>query len=132
MNRKNVAVLAVLIGIPFIITGCVAAAVGGAAAAGAGGYAWTTGKLSFTTPSTIRECHDATISALRDLGITVTSDRADNLSGRIKGETATGDPVAVDLEPQAQNMTKIDVRVGFWGNETHAVRIADAIKRHLR
>jgi hypothetical protein len=131
MNRKAAAMFAVLVGMSLILSGCLAAAVGGAAA-GAGGYAWSTGKLSFTTPHSIRECHDATISALQDLGITVLSDRSDNLSGRIKGETATGDPVAVDLEPQASGITKIDVRVGFWGSHTHSVRIADAIKRHLR
>jgi len=131
MNRTTASVVVILVGISCVLSGCLAAAAGGAAA-GAGGYAWATGKLSFTTSHSINECHNATISALQDLGITVLSDRTDNLSGRIKGETATGDPVAVDLEPQAQGITKVDVRVGFWGNHTHSVRIADAIKRHLR
>ena len=131
MNRTTAAVFTVLIGMSVVVSGCLAAVAGGAAA-GAGGYAWATGKLSFTSSHSITECHDATISALNDLGIHILSDRTDRLSGRIKGETATGDEVAVDLEPQGSTITKIDIRVGFWGNQTHSVRIADAIKRHLR
>jgi hypothetical protein len=113
-----------------IVSGCVAAfAVG--AAGGAGGYAWASGKLTFTTSHGISECHDATLSGFNDLKIIVVSDSTDRLSGKIKGKTQTGEAVAVDLEPQASNVTKIDVRVGF-ANRTQATSVADAIKRHLR
>lgn len=129
MNRKALTLVAALVGMSLIISGCVALAVG--AAAGAGGYVWTKGRLSFTTPHHISECHDAAIYALSDLKINVVGDTTDNLAGRIKGQTATGDPVTIDLEPQAQNVTKIDVRVGFWGEKEKARRVADAINRHL-
>ncbi|RJP73957.1 MAG: DUF3568 family protein, partial [Candidatus Abyssobacteria bacterium SURF_17] len=81
--------------------------------------------------NTIAECHEATLSAFEDLNIKVTSDQTDSLSGRIKGVTETGESVAVDLEPQPGNITKLDVRVGFWGNRTYSTKVADAIKRHL-
>ncbi len=129
MNRKTLTLVAALVGISLMISGCVALAVG--AAAGAGGYVWANGRISFTTPHHISECHDAAIYALSDLKISVVGDTTDNLAGRIKGQTAAGDPVTIDLEPQAQNITKIDVRVGFWGEKEKARRVADAINRHL-
>jgi hypothetical protein len=122
--------LAASLAVSILVTGCVAALAIGAAG-GAGGYAWASGKLSFTTPHGINECHDATLAALSDLKIKLISDQTDRLAGKIKGQTATGESVAVDLEPQAPNITKIDVRVGFWGNKTQSTMIADGIKRHL-
>jgi len=128
MNRKALTLLTALVATSLLVSGCVAAA---AAAGGAGGYAWSRGKLSFTTPHNIASCHTATISALAELGIKVTADTTDSLSGKIKGVTKTGEDVAVDLEPQSQSVTKIDVRVGFWGNETEARIIADKINKRL-
>jgi len=90
------------------------------AAGGAGGYAWASGKLSFSTEHNIDECHNATISALSELRIKVTGDSTDKLIGRVKGVTATNKEVTIDLEPQSLHVTKIDIRVGFWGNETSA------------
>jgi hypothetical protein len=128
MNRKAFTLLTALLGISLLVSGCVAAV---AAAGGAGGYAWSRGKLSFTTPHDITSCHDATISALTTLDIKVTGDTTDMLAGRIKGETATGEDLTVDLEPQSIRVTKIDIRVGFWGNETQARMIADKIRKRL-
>ena len=128
MNRKAFTLLTALLGISLLVSGCVAAV---AAAGGAGGYAWSRGKLSFTEPHDITSCHDATVSALTALDIKVTGDTTDQLTGRIKGETATGDDLTIDLESQSIRVTKIDVRVGFWGNETQARMIADKIKTRL-
>ncbi len=130
MNRKTLTILVVLAGMSMIVSGCIAAFAAGAAG-GAGGYAWASGKLTFTEAYGIGACHDATLSAFNDLKIIVASDNTDRLSGRIKGKTQTGESVAVDLEPQASNITKIDVRVGF-ANREQATNVADAIKRHLR
>ena len=131
MNRKVLTIFSVLVALSVVTSGCVVLVAGGAAA-GAGAYAWVNGKLTFTSVNSVTECHNATISAFGDLGIEVVSDRTDRLSGRIKGQTATGDPVTVDLEPQASDVTRIEVRVGFWGSRSKSVRIADAIRRHLQ
>jgi predicted small secreted protein len=129
MNRRTSAVVAALLLASFMISGCVAAAAG--AAGGVGAYRWGQGKLTFTTNYTVTECHDATISAFKELGITVVSDSTDKLSGRIKGTTPTGESVAVDLEPQGMRVTSIDVRVGFWGNQGQSTKVADTIKKRL-
>jgi hypothetical protein len=128
MNRRAFTLLTVLLGISLLVSGCVAAV---AAAGGAGGYVWSRGKLSFTTSHDIDSCHDAAISALTSLDIKITGDTTDSMAGRIKGETATGEDVTVDLEPQSIRVTKIDIRVGFWGNEGQARKIADKINQRL-
>ena len=130
MNRRSLTFAAALVGMSLLVSGCVAALAAGAAG-GAGGYAWASGKLSFSTDHNIDECHNATISALSELRIKVTGDTTDKLIGRVKGVTATNKEVTIDLEPQSMHVTKIDIRVGFWGNETQSTMIADAIKRHL-
>ena len=130
MNRKTLTLLAVLVGTCLILSGCVGVVLAGAAG-GAGGYRWANGKLSFTTSHSIGECRAATVSAFEDLNLVVTSNVGDKVAGKIKGQTAFGDPVTVDLEPQAWNITKFDVRIGFWGNGEKEARLADAIKRHL-
>jgi hypothetical protein len=129
MNRRNLIAALSLLVLTGMVSGCLAVAAG--AGAGAGTYRWYSGKLTFTTDNGITECHDATLAAFRDLGITVVSDRTDKLAGKIHGQTAVGEDVKVDLEPQGTNVTSIDVRVGFWGNRTQSTRVADAIKRHL-
>ncbi|GAB4355293.1 MAG: hypothetical protein Kow0099_39270 [Candidatus Abyssubacteria bacterium] len=129
MKRRNITLALSLIVLTGMVSGCLAVAAG--AGAGAGTYRWYSGKLTFTTPHTITECHDATLAAFRDLGITLVSDRTDKLAGKIHGQTAVGEDVKVDLEPQGDNITNIDVRVGFWGNRTQSTRVADAIQRHL-
>lgn len=128
MNRKVFTLVATLLAMSLLVSGCVAAV---AAAGGAGGYAWSRGKLTFTTPHDMTKCHRATVSALTELDIKITGDTTDMLAGRIKGETATGEDVTVDLESQSIRVTKIDIRVGFWGNETKSKNIADKITNRL-
>jgi hypothetical protein len=131
MNRKALALVAVIAGMSLIISGCVALAAAGGVAAGAGGYAWARGKLTFTTAHDIMECHDATIAALAELGVKITGDTTDMLGGRIVGKNAVGEPVTIDLEPQARDITKIDIRVGFFGDQAQSLRIADGIRQNL-
>lgn len=130
MKNRGILLLAALISLSLIVSGCVALVAG--AAAGAGGYAWAKGKLTFTTAHGITEAHSAVISAFQDSGVKLITDETSALSGRLKGIMNSQDSVAVDLEPLSSNVTKIDVRVGFWGNRYEETKIADAIQRHLR
>ena len=131
MNRKYSRLLIACVAMSLVVSGCVAAAAAGAAA-GAGGYAWASGKLTFTTAHGISEAHSATLSALKDMGIEITSDRVSTLSGNLQGVTGTNETVTIDLEPLAPDITRIDIRVGFWGNHYQESKIADAIQRHLQ
>ena len=110
--------------------GCVAAAAG--AAAGAGGYAWASGKLTFTTAHPVSEAHGAVLSAFKDLEIELTEDRISTVGGTLKGLTAANETVTIDLAPLARDITDVEIRVGFWGNQYKEAKIAEAIERHLR
>jgi len=130
MNRRFFVLISALVALSMMTSGCFFLVAG--AAGGAGGYAWAQGKLTFTTPDSVTQCHDATISALKSLGVGITSDQTDKLAGRIRARTGTGDPVTIDLEPQGGNITKIDIRVGHIGNKVQSQQIADEIKKRLR
>ncbi len=130
MNRKTLSLVAALAVVSLLMSGCVAALAVGVAG-GAGGYAWSSGKLTFTTPNDITTCHEATVTALASLKIDIKGDSTDMLAGRIKGVTATGEEVTIDLEPQSIRITKMDIRVGFWGNQVQSELIANAIKKRL-
>ncbi len=130
MNRRHLIYISAIVAILMITPGCFWLIAG--AAGGAGGYAWTQGKLSFVTPHSVTRCHDATIPALQSLGIYIASDNTDKLAGIIKGRTAAGAPVTVDLEPQEGNLTKVEIRVGYWGDKVQSQKIADEIKSRLK
>ena len=127
MSRKMV-LIAMLMGVSLILAGCVLFA---GAAAGAGSYAWVSGKLTFTTPHDVARSHEATLAAFKKLDIVVVKDETSELGSKMEGTTKTGETVTVDLEPQAASVTKIDVRVGFFGNHDKETEVADNIRKHL-
>lgn len=130
MNRRHLTHILVIICILIITPGCFWLVAG--AAGGVGGYAWSQGKLSFVTSHNVTQCHDATLPALKSLGVYIASDNTDKLAGIIKGRTAAGAPITIDLEPQEGNLTKVDIRVGYWGDKVQSQKIADEIKKRLR
>jgi hypothetical protein len=129
MNRRTIALFTVLVAVSSVLSACATSAP--RTTASSNSYEWTRGKLSFTTPHTLGECHDATIAAFTDLGVPVTGDTTDRTGGRIVAKTAVGDPVTVDIEPQTFYVTTMGIRVGLWGNEVQARQIAEAIARQI-
>lgn len=128
MNRKLI-LITMLVGVSLILAGC---ALFAGAAAGAGTYAWVSGKLTFTTPHDVARSHEATLAAFKRLEIVVVKDETSELGSKMEGKSkTTGETVTVDLEPQASNVTKIDIRVGFFGNHDKEREVADAIRKHL-
>jgi hypothetical protein len=129
MKSKLYPVVAALMGLLMMAYGC---AVVGGAAAGAGTYAWSTGKLSFNTPHGVTPAHDAVLAAFNQSNITVVKDEVSTLGGTIKGVTTeTGENVTIDLEPMGADVTKVDVRVGFFGDRGRSEKIAESIQRNL-
>ncbi len=96
--RKAVCVPGVLLAaLALASSGCLAVAVGGAAAGGAVGYAYLRGGLSQDFPAGLNETWVATNTALGDLGMPVRA-------GGSKGETAAS------LETQTGTGTKVHTR----------------------
>ena len=131
MIGRRIALMVLAMVLALNAAGCVAAAAAGAAA-GAGGYAWASGKLTFTTAHPVGETHSAVLSAFEDLEIELRQDRVSTVGGTVKGLTAANETVTIDLAPLARDITDVEIRVGFWGNQYKEAKIAEAIERHLR
>jgi hypothetical protein len=130
MKRTTLLFSTMLFGMSLLASGCVAVVIAGAAA-GAGTYVWANGKMSFETDHSIRECHSAATSALNELQIDIKNSMLDSLIAKIVGRTAVDEPVVVDIEPIDSRRTRVEVRVGTWGNKTQSRIILDGIQRHL-
>ena len=130
MKRKTFLVSTMLLGMSVLTSACATAVIVGAVA-GAGTFVWAQGKLSFETDHTIPQCHSATTSALKELQIVIKESRLDSLIAKVTGRTAVNEPVVVDIEPITARKTKVEIRVGTWGNKTQSSIIMESIQRHL-
>lgn len=110
-------------------SGCFALAVG--AAGGAAGAVYVLGKLTEEVNHEVPVVHEAAVHAMKDLGLKLSEDRADQLSAHLESEFSDGAKVWIDMKAIADNRTKLVIRVGVTGDEARARKIDDAIKRRL-
>lgn len=66
-----------------------------------------------------------------DLKFEVVSIREDNLCAEYKAMTAFNERVLIRLDKKTSEVTKIDIRVGFSGNEQKSLEIFNAINARL-
>ncbi len=110
-------------------TGCVALVVG--AAGGAAGAVYVMGKLTEEVNDDLPTVHEATRSALKDLELRLTEDRADTVSARLESEFADRAHVWIYLDSLGEARTRITIRVGLTGDEGRSRKILDRITAHL-
>jgi len=110
---------------------CVALLVGGAAAAGAGTVAYVRGELQSTLDAPFDRAWTATVRALGDLGMPVTAQEKDGLSGRITARAAGDRKVTVQLRKVSGTATEVRIRVGTWGDEAASRQILEQIQHRL-
>ena len=100
-------------------------------AAGAGGYAYTTGKLVFTEGVTLDAAFKAADQALRDLELTPEGKQKDTQTGTMEAKTAKDQRVKVEVINKGAKITEIQIRVGVFGDEAYSRKIYERIKAHL-
>lgn len=110
-------------------SGCVALFVG--ATGGATGAVYVMGKLTEELGYDVPAVHDATMAAIKDLGLKLSEDRADKLSARLETEFADHAHVWIDLDSIEDARTRVIIRVGLTGDESRSRKILETIKRHL-
>lgn len=125
------AVTGALLLVALASSGCVALLVGGAAAAGAGTVAYVRGELQSTLDAPFDRAWTATVRALGDLGMPVTAQEKDGLSGRITARAAGDRKVTVQLRKVSGTATEVRIRVGTWGDEAASRQILEQIQRRL-
>lgn len=112
-----------------LCSGCVALVAG--AAGGAAGVVYVMGKLKDEQPYDVPTVHRAVLAGLKDLSLTLSENKADQLSAHVESEFADGEHVWIDLSSLPDSRTALTIRVGITGNERRARAIHDAVRRHL-
>jgi len=122
---------ALLAGVLMSGGGCALFLIGGAAAAGAGTYAYVNGELKDTEGVAYDTAYNATLAGLNDLQFVVVSKQKDAINANITARTSADKKIEVKLVKQSASVTEIHIRVGTFGDEALSRQILEKIKTHL-
>ncbi|UCF16791.1 MAG: DUF3568 family protein [Phycisphaerales bacterium] len=126
MNQKTTSLnccilFAVLIGLSLAPLGCAPTLVGQNAAV------YSMGQLHARAEHDMDSVHEATVTALEQLDITVLDEPAlrwpkkkDVSAARVYGETSDGQVIGIRLEPETEESTLLVIHTGVVGNELRA------------
>jgi hypothetical protein len=119
-------------------SGCLAVAAGTAAVAGGtAGYVYYKGSIPQDFRASFPDAWNATLAALRDLGMPLVHNEAGAESGSIESRNADNETVSISLETQTskvpveEKITRVSVRVGVWGDRQFSERLLAQIGTHL-
>jgi hypothetical protein len=113
-------------------SGCALVLVGGAAAAGAGTYAYVEGEVRSTLDAGMDQTWRASEAAIKELELTSTSNEKDALAARIVARGAGDKKIELKLKRIADTATEVRVRVGTFGDKSLSSTILDRVKKHLK
>jgi hypothetical protein len=137
--RRSLPLLTLFLAVLPTTTGCIVAAVGTAALAGAGAasYAYVHAAAPGDFPADMDKTWTAAQQALGDLKMDIDTAQRDNDTATIETKTGTGDKVTLTLEPRAKAVpadgqwTHVTVRVATFGNEEVSDRVIKQIATRL-
>jgi hypothetical protein len=117
-------------------SGCLAAAAGCAAGAGAG-YAYYKGRVDRDYTANRDDVWAALHTSLGELQMPVVKEEREADEDHIETRTAEGDKVKIYVEvhksaiPAEGDISKVSVRVATWGDSVVSSRVLDQVDRHL-
>jgi hypothetical protein len=122
-------VVSVCLGIASVLTltGCWAVAGG----AGAGTVAYIDGSVGAPVDATLSKTQKAALKAMDDLKYTVISQNEDAQYAEIIARNAKDEKIKVAMEFVSDASTKIEIRVGVFGDQELSLQILEKIKKHL-
>lgn len=94
--------------------------------------AWVRGALQTTVDYSIEDTVAATSKALKKLQFAEIASRADALAGVVTAKTALGEKIEITLTSLTPAATRVDIRVGTFGDEAVSQRILTEIRTQLR
>jgi hypothetical protein len=127
MLKRQILLIAMLVGSMLLLQGCIVAAVG----LGAGTIAYVRGDLQAVESASIDEVYEATLKALNELELLPTRKTKDALGAEIVTYDAQDKKIVIRLKSQADETTKISIRIGVFGNETKSRLIYQKIHDNL-
>jgi len=124
-------VLAALVALPFLTTGCALGLVAAGTAVGAGALVWQSGWLRGNIDEPIERVERASKAALADFRIKVENSDLKPTYGTVDATDPDGRRVVVELRALGDKQTQVRIRAGFWGDEALSLRIFEQMKKHL-
>jgi hypothetical protein len=125
----QVSLLATVLSVAALNSGCVVAAAG--AAAGAGTVAWVEGKLVVTLDHSYDHVLRASDQAITQLQFMKVSDARDALSAELVSRTAEDKKVRISLKKEGDHLTEVQIRVDTFGDKALSLAVLDRIKANL-
>jgi hypothetical protein len=129
MNKTKLLMTVLMASLLAFGSGCVAVVVGAAAVTG---YAYVSGEIEATETASLTQAWDASLAAMGDLKFTVMNRTKDALEGEIKARDAKDTTIKIQLKYVSKNLTKVQIRVGTFGDEARSQIILGKIREHLQ
>lgn len=129
MKKRMLVIIVLLFGTAALIQGCVVAAVGAGAV---GTMAYVKGDLESVEDVNIEIVYKATVKAIEDLELTLTMTEKDALSAEIGARDAQDKKITIKLKAVSEETTKLNIRVGIFGDETKSRLIYQAILQNIQ
>ena len=126
---RGLLALGLAAGLLALMPGCIAV-VAGAAGAGSA-VAYTTGKMTAEVPTSLERTEKATREAIRQLGFAQVSEKADALNAVFICRTALDKRVRIELGRVGDGITRVEIRVGVFGDEPVSQSVLERIKSDL-
>ena len=120
----------ILLYLPLLVTltGCPLILLTGAAA---GAAVYSLGALSATRNITLDQAWNAGLQAFNDLDIAIAGKERDGLTGEIVGIGAGNTKIRIHLKKLFEDVTKVTIRVGFFGDELQSRIIWGKMETHF-
>ncbi len=112
-------------------SGCFLLAIGAAGAAGAGTVAYISGELTTTLNGRLDSVSNAAGRATTQLQLAKISDKRDAFSSVIIARTAQDDKVTIKIEKEGDDLCRVKIRVGVFGDEPKSRAILEKIRSEL-
>lgn len=131
MNNKFAHLFLTLICIISLFTtaGCIPLMLG--AAAGAGGVVYVKGNLEKNFDYPVADVHQASLDALKDLGLIITNDDITRHNATIDAQFDDGKKLKITITALTEKACNIKVRAGIVGDEIRAQSVMTAIENQL-
>ena len=128
MRKKKLILVVLLLAMVGLVEGCMLAVVGVGAA---GTIAYVRGDLEAVESENLDAVYEATLKAVEEIELHVTSKKKDALSATIVGRDAQDKKVTIKLNSTAEKTTKLSIRIGVFGSETKSRLIYQKIRDNL-
>jgi uncharacterized membrane protein len=128
MKAKALFNLVILSLMPVFLGGCVAVVAAGGAA---GGVAYIKGELRVTLDEPVTAVNNAVEAAGEDLELNRISGNRDLMGGKFIFRNAQDEKITITTTAETDETTKLEIRVGLFGDEQKSQLILDRIRGKL-